>query len=154
MISKKKVLSVVTEAIKETNIFIVSLDVKNGNKIIVKVDHPEGLPVKECVRISRAIEDTFDRDVEDYEMQVTSPGLDQPLVVYNQYLKVVGKSIKVQIKNGEVYTGVLTNCSENELTLSYDVKIKVEGKKKKNIENRVININFEDIDKAYQVIEF
>lgn len=154
MISKNKVLSVVNEAIKDTKIFIVSLDVNNGNKIIVKVDHPEGLPIKECVRISRAIEGFFDRDVEDYEMQVTSPGLDQPLVVYEQYQKIVGKSVRVHVKNGETYVGILTECTENELTLNCDVKVKVEGKKKKIIENRVININFEDIDKTYQVVEF
>lgn len=133
MISEQDIRKVVELSIVGSNIFFVDVVVKVGNEIEVEIDKPEGLDISDCVMVTRAIEDAFDRDVEDYDLMVTSPGLGQALKVQQQYLKLIEKEIEVLLKSGEKLTAILKKADENEIVVEYKQKQLVEGQKRKQL---------------------
>ena len=95
MIDKNEVRKVVEEAISGTDLFVVDVTVSTDDRIVVTVDSPSGVDIDECVAISRAIEAAFDRDVEDYELEVGSAGVTAPFTVPEQYRMNVGNPVEV-----------------------------------------------------------
>ena len=79
MITKEKILDIIQQKIEEDNYFIVEVDIKPGGRIVVLIDGDEGVSIDYCISISRLIEQSLDRDTEDFELEVSSPGLGQPL---------------------------------------------------------------------------
>ena len=99
MISKEKVISLIDERIKDLqkNIYVVELSISAKNFIRVEIDKIDGsVSVEECVSISRNIEHNLDRDTEDFELTVSSAGLDKPLRHINQYKKHIGRTVRVK----------------------------------------------------------
>lgn len=134
MISKKTVLALAEERINELNcgLFIVELTISATNVIHLELDKEEGyVSINECMSVSRNIEHNLDRESEDFELHVSSAGLDKPLRVLAQYTKNIGREVKVITKDGKKQQGLLVAASENELTLETSHFDKVEGKKKK-----------------------
>ena len=102
MISKREIIKLAEERINELNNgnYLVAVDISSKNSIKVKMDNiNQGVSVKDCVSVSRNIEHNLDREKEDFELQVSSPGLDQPFVVINQYLKNLGNKVTVTTKS-------------------------------------------------------
>ena len=95
MIEKQKIEELVEEFIKGTGLFLVAVKVSSSNRITVLADKNEGITIDECAGIHRHIEKSLDRDKEDFELQVSSPGLDLPFVVIEQYFKNEGKKVEV-----------------------------------------------------------
>jgi len=79
MISKEAIVEVVTPLLEKENLFLVEVSVRPGNRIVVTIDGDSGVSIDSCVAISKGIEASFDRNKEDYELEVTSAGLGQPL---------------------------------------------------------------------------
>jgi ribosome maturation factor RimP len=124
MIEKQKILGLVEEFIKGTGLFLVSVKVSNANRIIVLADKNEGITIDECAAIHRHIENELDRDKEDFELQVSSPGLDMPFGVIEQYFKNEGKKVEVIDNEGSKYTGKLKNVTEGGFELETEIKTK------------------------------
>jgi len=118
----------------------VSVKVSSGNRIIVLADKKDGITIDECAAIHRHIENGLDRDVEDFELQVSSPGLDLPFSVIEQYLKNEGKKVEVVDNDGTKYTGKLKNITPGGFELETDIKIKG-----KALELKDISFNFEQV---------
>jgi len=133
MITETQIRQLVLEKIQGTNQFLVEAKVAGGNKISVMVDSPEGMPIKAVVEISRHIEGSFDREKEDFELTVSSPGLDLPFKVLQQYLKYVGKEVEVKAANGKKVQGILLSADEEGIVVKTSEKKKIEGKKKKEL---------------------
>ena len=95
MIEKQKIEGLVEEFVRGTGLFLVSVKVSNANRIIVLADKNEGITIDECAAIHRHIENGLDRNKEDFELQVSSPGLDVPFGVIEQYFKNEGKKVEV-----------------------------------------------------------
>ena len=113
-----------------------------------------GVSVKDCVSVSRNIEHNLDKDKEDFELQVTSPGLDQPFVVLNQYLKNLGNKVTVTKTSNHVLNGELLEANNKKISLK---EIKVEKnkvtKKKETIEN-IHQIMMSEIKETKLIISF
>src|SRR5664279_140850 len=124
MIEKQKIQELIEEYIKGKELFLVSVKVSSGNRIIVLADKKDGITIDECAAIHRHIENGLDRDVEDFELQVSSPGLDLPFSVIEQYLKNEGKKVEVVDNDGTKYTGKLKNITPGGFELETDIKIK------------------------------
>jgi ribosome maturation factor RimP len=154
MLSKEKIEATIKEAITDTTTFLVEVKMTADNKIFVYADTPNGLPIDECARISKFIEAAHDRDEEDYELQVSSPGIDQPFKVIEQYQKHIGKEVRVILKDGSTFDGIITEVSEEEFTLKWEEKIKVPGQKKKEIKEEIEKIKIDDIASAKAIISF
>jgi ribosome maturation factor RimP len=140
MIDKQKIEGIVEEFMKGTGLFLVSVKVSSANRIIVLADKNEGITIDECAAIHKHIESGLDRDTEDYELQVSSPGLDLPFGVIAQYFKNQGRKVEVFDNDGTKYLGKLKNVTAGGFELETEIKTKG-----KAIELKDISFNFEQI---------
>ena len=138
MIAKKEIIRLAQERIHELDNgnYLVDVNISSKNAINVKMDNLYGgVSVKDCVSVSRNIEHNLDRDQEDFELQVSSPGLDQPFMVYQQYLKNVGRNVTVTTFSEEIFSGELIKADLKEISIK---EIKTEKnkltKKKQQVE--------------------
>jgi len=99
------------------DIFLVAVKVDNKNKIIVHIDKQEGIGIDDCVRVSKELEEKLDRDKEDFALEVSSPGLDAPFRVFEQYQKYLGKKIAVIKTDGDNLEGILKELNEEGILL-------------------------------------
>jgi ribosome maturation factor RimP len=118
---------------------------------MVFIDGDNGVTIKECVKISRQIEFNLDREVEDFELQVSSAGLDQPFRVLKQYIKYIGKEVIIVSTDGVKYTGMLVSADKEFVEISI-APSKKELKEKK--EAQIIKINFNQIKETKSVVSF
>ena len=95
MIDKNVVRNLVEEWLKDKEYFLVDVEISADDKIVVEIDHADGVWIEDCVQLSRYIEDHLSRDEEDYEFEVGSAGLGQPFKVPQQYENYVGKEVEV-----------------------------------------------------------
>ncbi len=146
MISEQKVRALVEEKIAETGAYLVDVKVSATNQIKVFIDNPAGLSIKECVGVSRHVEGNLDREIEDYELEVSSPGLTQPFKVRQQYEKNVGRDVTVITADGQKVTG--------KLLATDDEGFKVLEKAKKKEEPKEIGFNYNDVKETKVVISF
>ncbi|MCT4561199.1 MAG: ribosome assembly cofactor RimP [Crocinitomicaceae bacterium] len=157
MISKNKVIKLAQERIDELDrgLFIVEVRISASNVIHVELDKEEGnVAVEDCVSVSRNIEHNLDRDAADFELHVSSAGLDKPLRVLPQYLKNIGRNVTVKLKDNTKEEGELIRASEQELTIRQEKKVKLEGKKKKELVVEEKTFALTDIKDTKIVISF
>lgn len=141
---EKRVAQLVDEKIAEIerpDLFLVSATLHANGKLIVLVDGDNGIGIAECAQISRYV--GFKLEEEDviktpYNLEVSSPGIDTPLVLPRQYTKNVGRTIAVKLKDGSKTEGKLNGLTEDAILIEEIIKQK--GKKAEATE-RVIPIN-------------
>ncbi|MCB9204883.1 MAG: ribosome assembly cofactor RimP [Flavobacteriales bacterium] len=147
MITESTIRGLVEEKIEGTDMFLVSVRVLPSNLIKVFVDSVGGLNVKDCVAVSRHIEGSLDREKEDFELEVSSPGLSEPFQHPLQYKKNVGRGIKVTTADGESVKGELIEFEGESITVQPE-------KKKKKEQAEPVKILLTDIKEAKTVISF
>ena len=130
MINKDTVRSIVEEWLDGKEYFLVDIEISPDDRIVVEIDHADGVWIEDCVELSRFIEDHLSRDEEDYELEVGSAGLGQPFKVPQQYHCFVGKDVEVLDADGKKYKGVLKSVDGGDFTVTVEEKQKVEGKKR------------------------
>src|SRR4030042_5837977 len=99
MIEKTFIRKMVEEILKGEELFLVDVSVTPSRKITILVDSPKGITIGQCALINRRVESLLDRNVEDYELVVSSPGLDSELKVIEQYHKNIGRELEVILKD-------------------------------------------------------
>lgn len=134
MIDKQRLSEVVESYLEGTPMFVTEIAVSPDNNIRVEIDSDESVDIDACAAITRAIGDAFDRDAEDYELEVGSAGITSPLRLPRQYAKYVGKDLEVLTADGRKLHGVLA-ATDGEgdafgFTIEVPVKIKEPGQKK------------------------
>ena len=135
--------------------YLVDVTVSKDNEIEVIIESEEGrIELDDCVAISRYFETCFDREKEDYELTVTSAGLDLPFKVLKQYIKAIGSKVEVQLKGGKKLVATLTAADEQSITLSYTAKEAVEGKKKKELVEHNDRFTMDMVNSVRPYIEF
>ena len=130
MIDKNVVKKLVDEWLQDKEYFLVSIEISPDDKIVVEIDHADGVWIEDCVALSRFIEDHLNRDEEDYELEVGSAGLGQPFKVPQQYVNFIGKEVEVLDADGKKVKGILNSVDGNDFSVSVEEKVKVEGKKR------------------------
>jgi ribosome maturation factor RimP len=151
MINKEKVQNLV-EGVLSEDMFIVDIKVGSGNAIEVLVDSDTGINIDRCVEISRHIEQNLDRDAEDFSLEVSSPGLTQPLKHLRQYYKNIGKKIEVVARTGEKEEGILKSVNEQGIEMDVLTKEKINGTKIPVTQSKAYS--FEQIKTVKLVISF
>lgn len=147
MIAKNHIKKIVTDLIENTDQFLVGVEIKSGNVINVFMDGDQGISIGQCSKISRHIEAQFDREEEDFDLRVSSPGLDKPLKLKRQFLKYIDRDIEVDLKEGKPLKGKLLSYSDTGLEL--EVK-----KNKKSKELVIVPVLHENVKQAKPVISF
>jgi len=133
--------------------FIVDVVVsarKGPKKVMVLLDGDQGVTIDDCANLSRELSKALDelKELEEsYMLEVSTPGLDQPLVLHRQYKKNIGRGLKVKLQD-EILEGILTEVFDQKLILTQYVG---SGKKK---EMKTLEIPFSEIDKAFVLVSF
>ncbi|MGW8315812.1 MAG: ribosome assembly cofactor RimP [Bacteroidales bacterium] len=140
MITEESVKNIVEQHIQGTEVFLVDVVVRPGNLIRVQVDRPEGISIDECVGISRHLNRELDRDVEDFSLEVSSPGIGVPFRVKQQYEKNIGRDIEVVLEDGTRTKGKLESVTGDGITVT--------GKK------GTLTLGFNEIKSAREIISF
>jgi len=154
MIEKAKILELIKDLVKEKEHFIVQLEIDKANTIRLLVDNMKGIQIDECVALSRAIEKGLDREMEDFELLVSSPGLDAPFKVIQQYIKNIGREVKVSLKDKRNFQGKLMEADDTGFGIEENKKVKMAGKKKKQTVIEKNRFLFDDVNEVKIVIKF
>lgn len=133
-------------AVSENNAFLVELEVKPNNVIILYVDADEGLSMDQIKMINRRMEAELDRDAEDFNLTVSSPDLNKPLKIWRQYKKNIGRFLKVKFQDRSE-EGELLRVTEKHIVLSVP-------QKKKSAPNVELEIDFDELTEAKVAIRF
>ena len=145
--------------LEEGSFFLVDIIIKPSKvsqKITILVDSDEGITIQECTSISRRLAKQLEElEVfsEAYTLEVSSPGLDQPIILLRQYQKNLGRNLKVTFKTGEVISGTLLEANEETVKLQLPLPKK---KTKVPVDEASLlkEINRNDISKAVIEISF
>ncbi len=130
MIDKNVVKKLVDEWLQDKEYFLVSIEISPDDRIVVEIDHADGVWIEDCVALSRYIEERLSRDDEDYELEVGSAGLGQPFKVPQQYINFIGKEVEVLDADGKKVKGLLKSVDGNDFVVAVEEKVTVEGKKR------------------------
>ena len=154
MISKNVVKELVDQWLEGKEYFLVDIEISPDDRIVVEIDHADGVWIEDCVELSRYIEDRLSRDEEDYELEVGSAGLGQPFKVPRQYENFVGKEVEVLDADGKKYRGILKAVDGNDFTVTSQVKVKVEGKKRPDLQEMDHDFKMDKVKYTKYLISF
>ncbi|MBC8985434.1 ribosome assembly cofactor RimP [Pedobacter sp. N36a] len=153
MQAEKRVTELVEEKISDRpELFLVEVKMLPNNKLIIHVDGDEGISIQDCAAISRHVgfhleeENTIDKA---YNLEVSSPGVGEPLRLKRQYVKNIGRELSVKLSGGEIKEGQLLSVEENGITI--EAKVKEKGKKA-TLEST--SIDFSSITETKVLISF
>ena len=154
MIEKKLVESLVSQWLEGKNYFLTDLTISADNRIVVEIDSYSSVSIDDCVRLNGIIESHFDRDVEDYELEVGSAGLTSPLRVKAQYDKNVGNPVEVLTAAGRKLKGELKEAGATDFTIVVSRKVKPEGAKRPVMVDEDVTLKYDEIKNTKYLIEF
>ena len=150
MIAEAKVIKLIDAHLAGTEVFLVDVSVKPGNKISVYIDGDQRVTIESCREINHFLNESLDRDAEDFDLTVSSAGADRPLKLPRQYKKNIGNSLDVITKTGEKFSGVVLAANETGIEL----ELPPAKKSKKEPETKIVPLNYSDIKSAKEVITF
>lgn len=137
---------------EESSYFIVQIKIKPTNNIKVFLDGDNGLPIEKCTffnrKLYKAIEEEAWFPEGDFSLEVSSPGVDEPLLLKRQYNKNVGRKVQVTMLDETIKEGTLITVAEADILLEW-----TEGKGKKAVQQQLL-IPFENIKSTIVQIQF
>ncbi len=148
------ILTFEKEDFEDSDIFLTDIKISTDNRITILIDSFEGIKIKDCIILSKKVEENLDREKEDFELVVSSAGLDNPLKIRKQYQKNIGNQIKILTQDGNKIKGKLISVKENEIEIEPETKKAKKNKHKKEEKTEIINLNFNKIKEAKVVITF
>lgn len=134
------------------DIFLVEIKIKPINNIKIYLDADSGLGIEKCIKINRAMYKIMEEMAiypdGDFSLEVSSPGIEEPLKMHRQFLKNIGRGVEVILNDGSIKAGKLISVNENELEIEY-----TEGKNKKAVVKQQV-IPFIEIKQTTVQIKF
>ena len=150
---KEKIEQLVIEKLVSTENFLVEVKVST-NKIIVIIDHQKAVKIEDCVAINRYLHDKLDdEDVfEKYELEVGSPGMEEPLKILAQYKKRIGQRVSILTFDGLKHIGLLISADDNQIEINEEIK--TGSGKKKEIQTKQYKIPLTEIKETRVIFSF
>lgn len=149
----EKIKEIVSQALEDNQAYLIDFTISPEKHIVVLADGDEGVNIQALKMINRAIETELGEEHE-YSIEVSSPGLDKPFMVFRQYLKNVGRPVIVKKHDGSEERGKMTVATEDHIELWRKVRVPKEvGKGKMTIEE-TISIPMNDINETFVQIVF
>lgn len=156
MINKESINEIIEDYLSDGEIFMTHLSVSRQNTIRVFLDGDKGVTIADCSRLSRHIETQLDRDLEDFDLVVSSVGVDEPLNLLRQYRKNLGRRLSIITNENIRLSGKLLDVNEQGITLEKDKQAKGKKKKKEpetDSEARMF-LPFDQINEAKVLVSF
>lgn len=151
MIDKQLLKQTVDSALAGTPVFVTDIKVSPSNDIVVEIDSAGAVDIDDCERLTRAIEEAFDRDVEDYSLEVGSAGITSPLKVRAQFVKNIGHEMEALTGDGRKMRGTLVEVAPGDsldtdvtFTLEVQVKVKEPGAKRPVMRTEALTFSAKD----------
>ena len=154
MIESKKIKALVDEWLEGKDYFFVDATVDKENKIVVEIDHKDGVWIEDCCELSKFIEEHLDRDQEDFELEVGSAGIGQPFKVLQQYKNSIGYDVELMTADGKKMEGEMKDATEDGFTVVVAEKQKVEGKKRPVLVEVEKKFGYDDVKWVKSIIDF
>lgn len=154
MTDKKLVTDLVNEWLEGKEYFLTDVNISPDNRIVVEIDHEEGVWIEDCVELSRFIEAHLDRDEEDFELEVGSAGIGQPFKVLRQYEIHVGESVETLAADGRKYTGLLKEVTPDYFVVTVREKVKEEGARRPKMVDRDVILRYDEVKWTKYLIDF
>ena len=154
MIDKTALTEFVEQQLEDTDLFLVEVKVTPDNVITVEVDSDSPVDIDECIALSRKIEEAFDRETEDYELEVGSAGITSPFKVLRQYQKNIGNEVEVIARDGRKYTGLLREAGPEAFTIISMEKVRHEGAKRPVTEEVARTFAYSDVKSTSYLLQF
>ena len=129
---------------------VLILGHKGPKKVLIIIDGDKGITIEDCATLSRELSKWFDESQlldESYMLEVSTPGLDQPLKLKRQYVKNIGRRLKVVLPQSTL-EGKLVEVTEESIKIEQEIGL---GRQK---EIRPTNISFSEIEKTFVLISF
>ena len=141
MIDKNVVKELVEQWLADKEYFLVDVETSPDSRIVVEIDHADGVWIEDCVELSRFIEEHLNRD-------------GQPFKVPQQYVNFIGKEVEVLDKDGKKYKGILKSVDGNDFVVAVNEKVKVEGKKRPVLQDVDHNFKMDGVKYTKYLIQF
>lgn len=154
MIDAKRVVEIAERHLEGGDIFVVECKTTPMGDIELLIDSDTAVRLEDCAALNRAIEAELDREVEDYSLMVASAGIGSELKLLRQYRKIVGGSVEVLLSDGVKILAKLVDAGDEGITLSYEEKQAVEGKKRKQTVEVTKSYRWEEIKYAKEYLDF
>lgn len=154
MILKETIYQAVEQFLSGTGYYLVDLKTTPDGRILIEIDSFKGVSLEFCAELNRHIETQFDRETEDYELEVSSAGLTEPFKVLKQYEKNIGNEVETLTKAGRKYTGILIEANENGFVLQIEKTEKPEGSKRKITVTENLTFHYDDIKTTKYILKF
>ena len=134
LITKEHILALANEHLKGTPVYVTGIRISSEMQINVFIDGDEGVTIKDCVGLSRAIEGQLDREKQDFALDVSSHGASTPLALPRQYLRHIGRTFEIKLLDGSKAEGTLLEYNDEGLKIEFEVREnKAVGKGKVNV---------------------
>lgn len=152
---KEIVKNLLNKALEENkSLFLIDFKITEGNQIRVIIDGDKGVTVNDCISVSRAIEHNIDREEIDFSLDVASAGVSEPLSIPRQYIKNIGRTLKVKTQNNDVFEGKLSKADNDKIELNWKAREpKPIGKGKVTVNKEAV-LEYKDIVEATVMITF
>lgn len=154
MIDKNIVRALVDQWLEGKDYFLTDLTISPDNRIVVEIDHEEGVWIEDCVELSRFIESHLDREQEDFELEVGSAGIGQPFKVLRQYEVHQGERVETLTLDGRKLEGVLHDVTPESFQLTIQEKVREEGAKRPKLVDRDVQLKYSDVKWTKYIIDF
>lgn len=154
MIEKNKIVELAEEWLQDKEYFLVDATVDADNRIVVEIDHKDGVWIEDCCELSRHIEAGLNRDEEDFELEVGSAGIGQPFKVLQQYVNSIGTDVELLTAEGKKMEGEMKDANEEGFTVVVREKQKLEGKKRPQLVDVDYHFGYDGVKWVKAVIDF
>ncbi|WP_091896035.1 ribosome assembly cofactor RimP [Polaribacter sp. KT25b] len=151
---QKQIKDLVDEALAlNESLYLVDLIISTNNKIQIIIDGDNGVPLSECIRISKSVDSNLDREVEDFSLEVSTPDIAHPLKLNRQYIKNINRILKVKTAEEEI-EGTLLEADDDKIVLAWKAREpKLVGKGKVTVQ-KTATLEYKDIKEARVKILF
>ncbi len=141
---KEEIKKIVEEKIAGTDCYLVDVKV-SPSRVMVFIDKPTAIKIEDCVEISRHLQQQLEESGvwENHELEVSSPGMGEPLKVPQQYQKSIGRQVSIVTFNGLKHSGILKSASTSEVEVEETFTRKTDGRKEKI--SQIIHLPFSEI---------
>jgi ribosome maturation factor RimP len=154
MIDRELIKKTVTDKLQNTDYYLIDVVISEDNDIKVEIDNDGGVSIDDCAMLSRYIEEQFDREAEDYSLEVGSSGITEPFKVLRQYRKNIGNEVEMMLKSGKKLTGILEDATEETVTIAVKHKEQKKSAKETAVMLLHLTYKYEDIKYTKYIIKF
>ena len=146
------VAEIVEKYLKNSDKYLIDVKLEPGDRIVVEIDGDTPVSIDDCIALTQHIESQFDREVEDFELEVGSAGISQPFKLLRQYRNATGREVETLLKSGKKYSGILKAANENAIILTITKQVKPEGAKRKTTVEEDLSFEYSDIKYTKYII--